>query len=128
MFYSSDEYYDYNELDVNWQIISQKLHLGALQLYKNVKSIMFNNVQDDVRITSFKLAIKNYGTVVSDRFNGDSFIEYNVDLLRTFVKKCNSRKVNEFQYILSNDDETLSPSPLSLHSIIIKYNLGGQVK
>lgn len=123
------DYFDYGLLDVNWKIISQKLHFNSLHLYKNVKSIFFNSVQnDEPKTVSFKLAIKNYGTVVSDRYEQDNFVEYDVDLLRTFVKKCNSRKVNEFQYILSNDNETLNPEPLSLHSIIIKYNLGGQVK
>lgn len=122
-------YDDYGTDEISWHITSQKLNLGTLNYYKNVSSIIFNDVEsEDIGTVSFKLFVKNYRSSISDKYDDDEVIEYSVDLLRTYVKKCNSRKVIAFQYTLSNDDETFTHQQLSLNSIIIKYNIGGQVR
>lgn len=117
-----------NEID--WYVKSQKLHLGTLNYTKNVISITINNVEQEnvIENVSFNLSIKNYRHVSSDRYLDAKNLVYQVDTLRTYVKRCNSRKVNEFQYTLSNDLNTAIQLPLSVHSVIIKYTISGQVR
>jgi hypothetical protein len=92
--------------------------------------MIINNVEnhDTEEPTTFNLAIKNYRTKVSNRYEEPQNIEYKVDMLRTFVKRCNSRKVNEFQYYITNDADNAKPIPLSIHSIVVKYTISGQVR
>ena len=129
-FDKSDVDYDDDGEPIDWYILSQKLHLGTLNYYKNVNSIMINNVQTETldEPVSFDLSIRNYRTGISDRYYEPLNFEYDVNLLRSYVKRCNCRKVNEFQYKLSADMETAKPKPLSINSIVIKYTLGGQLR
>lgn len=129
---STSNYFD-TEGPVHWFITSQKLHLGSLNYYKNVISIIINNVEpeDVTEDVSFNLAIKNYRLNVSNRYDEVQNLLYNVNMLRTFVKRCNSRKLNEFQYTLSSDTDYNGNAiqvPLSINSIIVKYTMSGQVR
>lgn len=131
--YDFENYIDYGEKYVNWYFTSQRLHLGTLNYYKNVMSIIINNVENgiDVENVSYNLEVKNYRISSSNRYLEPENFSYKVDALRTFVKRCNSRKVNEFQYTLSSDtgdNGDVIQSPLSIHSIIIKYTISGQVR
>ena len=128
-----ENYFDYDNNLIDWHFTSQKLHLGTLNYYKNVNSIIINNVEyEDVkRDVSYNLDIKNYRITSSYRYEEPKNFTYKVDMLRTFVKRCNSRKVNEFQYTLSSDtgdNGDMIQLPLSIHSIIIKYTVSGQVR
>ena len=127
---SDVDYSDDGEF-IKWSLTSQKLHLGTLNYYKNIHSITINNVQtgDNINEVSFDMSIVNYRNQVSNRYEEPVNIEYQVNLLRSYVKRCNSKKVNEFQYKLSNADERITQhTPLSVNSIIIKYSLGGQIR
>ena len=135
--YSGINYYDdvifnnyMDESKIDWFVRSQKLHLGTLNYTKNVSSIIINNVEiDDVNEdVSFNLSIKNYRTKVSDRYAVPQNLLYEVNALRTYVKRCNSRKVNEFQYTLEYDSDNAIQLPLSVHSIIVKYTISGRVR
>jgi hypothetical protein len=130
---SYSNYFDYDDSEIDWYFTSQKLHLGTLSNYKNIMSININNVEhEDVEEdVSYNLNIKNYRISRSDRYVEPQNFGYKVDMLRTFVKRCNSRKVNEFQYTLSSDtgdNGNAIQLPLSIHSIIIKYTISGQVR
>lgn len=128
-----ENYFDYDNNLIDWHFTSQKLHLGTLNYYKNVMSIIINNVEyEDVKHdVSYNLDIKNYRITSSYRYEEPKNFTYKVDMLRTFVKRCNSRKLNEFQYTLSSDtgdNGDVIQLPLSIHSIIIKYTVSGQVR
>ena len=126
------EVYSDSDGIIDWYIVSQKLHLGTLNNYKNVLSMTFNDVQTmNVEYpVVFDLFIKNYRTDVSNRYNDVQELSYNVNMLRTFVKRCNTRKINEFQYVLKNKTNLIKElsQPLSLNSIVIKYNYAGEVR
>lgn len=131
---STTEYYDMilseglvKEQEIQWFIISQKLHLGTLNYTKQIVNMTFNALESgDEGYTSMKLQIKNYRLRTSE--TDDETLLYNVDVLRTYVKRLNYFKVNQFQYKLTNNDEEANPKPLLLDSIIIKYKISGQVK
>ena len=136
--YSIDDYYDYDdyaeygssETKIDWYFTSQKLHLSTLNYYKNISSIIINNVEPEnsYENVSYNLSIKNYRITISNRYEDVKTMEYEVNMLRTYVKRCNSRKVNQFQYTVSNDKDNVIQLPLSIHSIIVKYSIGGQVR
>lgn len=131
-------YYDTVDINetkslIDWYIRSQKLNLGTLNYHKNIISIAINNVEQNeyTEEVSYNLDIKNYRLNISNRYNESQNLVYKVNMLRTFVKRCNSRKVNEFQYTLSSDtgmNGSFKQIPLSIHSIIIKYTIAGQVR
>lgn len=136
-------YYDDNNITVrkiDWYIQSQKLHLNALNYYKHIVNMTFTSVHNkqlleqeeyDADLFSFKLQVNNYRKKVDGNINNeDEFVSivYNVESARTFVQRLNYSKVNEFQYLLSSDDENAIDIPLSLNSITIKYKIGSQVR
>ena len=55
-------------------------------------------------------------------------LEYDIDVLRTFVKRLNYLNVNQFQYSLYYDDDVERPVPLCVDSITTKYVITKQVK
>lgn len=136
-------YYDDNNITVrkiDWYVQSQKLHLNALNYYKHIVNMTFTSVHNkqlleqeeyDADLFSFKLQVNNYRKKVDGNINNeDEFVSivYNVESARTFVQRLNYSKVNEFQYLLSSDDENAIDIPLSLNSITIKYKIGSQVR
>lgn len=140
---SETHYYDDNNITVrkiDWYIQSQKLHLNALNYYKHIVNITFTSVHNkqlleqeeyDADLFSFKLQVNNYRKKIDGNINNeDEFVSivYNVESARTFVQRLNYSKVNEFQYLLSSDDENAIDIPLSLNSITIKYKIGSQVR
>lgn len=140
---SDINYYDYDGIKrtkVDWFIQSQKLHLGAVNYYKHIVNITFNSVHDlsllkenDYNATdlNFKLQINNYRKQVNGNIgNKDDYkvVNYNVEIVRTFVQRLNYGKVNEFQYLLSYDDKNSVNVPFSVSGIIVKYKIGGEVR
>ena len=133
--YDASDYFDYDpngdsNTQIDWYVTSQKLHLGTLNYTKNVVSMIINNVEteDLGENVSYNLTVKNYRTDISNRYEDAKVLDYKVNMLRTYVKRCPSRKVNQFQYTLSNDSDNAIQLPLSIHSVIIKYTIGGQVR
>lgn len=140
---SETHYYDDNDITVrkiDWYIQSQKLHLNALNYYKHIVNITFTSVHNkqlleqeeyDADLFSFKLQVNNYRKKIDGNINNeDEFVSivYNVESARTFVQRLNYSKVNEFQYLLSSDDENAIDIPLRLNGITIKYKIGSQVR
>ena len=75
-------------------------------------------------------SVNNYRKKL-DGYIGDddyTFVNYNVEAARTYVLRLNYSKVNEFEYLLSSDEENAISIPLSLNSITIKYKIGSQVR
>lgn len=123
---SDNEYYDYGKIQIDWNIKSQKLHMGYVNYTKHIANITLMSVLDSNNPMSFKLDVKNYRKRMDTCSIQTS--EYKVDAIRTFVQRVSFPKVNEFQYEIFADDEQLVRVPLSLSGITIKYRIGSQVR
>jgi hypothetical protein len=143
-FNTNDTYYFDNDgkykTRIHWYAKSQKLHLNALNYYKHIVNITFASVHDtealknsqhNVQNLNLKLQVNNYRKKIDGNIDSKddwSVVHYNIDIVRTYVQRLNYSKVNEFQYLLSNDNQTALNVPLSLSNITIKYKIGGQIR
>lgn len=124
---NDEEYYDDDGVKnkIEWYLTSQKLYFTP-NYYKHIINMTFSSVIDNDEDFSFNLDIMNY------RKNANAgkpeTINYNIDIVRTYVKRLNYFKVNEFQYQLRTDTEKAIQIPLSLSNITIKYKVQGQVR
>lgn len=138
---SEAEYYDYKneQLYIPWNIQSQKLHLNAINYYKHIVNMTFTSVHDDevlqnseynVDSLDMKLQVNNYRKKIDGNINSDDYVSVNYDVnsAKTYIQRLNYSKVNEFQYLLSSNEQNFINIPLSLNSITIKYKIGGQVR
>ncbi len=125
---SDENYYDYDGVkhQINWNFKSQKLHLNAVNYYKHISNLTLYSVLDTDREMNFVMDINNYRKQTDT--TEIQTISYKVDTIRTFVKRVNYPKVNEFQYNMHQDDEREIRLPLSLSGITIKYKISGQVR
>lgn len=135
-------YFDYDgkTYKIPWFIKSQKLYLNAVNYYKHIVNITFTSVHDrallqnanyNVDNLDFKLQVNNYRKKVDGNINNvDDYvtINYVVESARTYVQRLNYSKVNEFQYLLSSNEDNAINIPLSLNSITVKYKIGSQVR
>ena len=127
-----DDYYDptykaIHQKDVEWFVLSQKLHLGTLNYTKHIINITLNALDSTINgPMSMRLKVTNYRVNAIESEN--ETLQYEIDVLRTYVKRLNYFKVNQFQYKLSYDDVESMPIPLSLDNITIKYNVTRQVR
>lgn len=124
-----DAYFDYDgnkKYNIQWNITSQKLHLGANNHYKHVYNITLSSVLDTETPLSMILNVQNYRKQIDA--GKPQILEYKVDTIRTFVKRLNHAKINEFQYLLSNDEDNVIQKPLSLANISVKYKILEEVR
>lgn len=117
-----------DERRIEWFVKSQKLHFNAPNRYKRITNMTFYNAEEsEGRVsTTVDLSINNYRKY-TDKGKPENF-EYDVEMIKTYVKRLNYSKINEFEYTLKSDDETVTPSPLSLGNISIKYRVGNEVR
>ena len=141
---TNDTYYFDNDgklkARIRWFVKSQKLHLNALNYYKHIVNITFASVHDvealkqsqhNIQNTNLKLQVNNYRKKIDGNIDSKddwSVVHYNIDIVRTYIQRLNYSKVNEFQYMLSYDNQTALNVPLSLSNITIKYKIGGQIR
>ena len=126
--------------NIDWYFRSQKLYLNAVNYYKHIENITLSCVEespDTVATDSFvenprgdrvyvELTTKNYRKYVNS--NLPENFHYDVEVIRTFVKRLNYAKVCEFQYQLANSDIEVYRTPLNISNVTIKYKIGGQVR
>ena len=126
-------YFDEKILDAQWSITSQKLYLGNNTNYKQVLRFTVHTVgeesgkneyNDNDNDNVMKLQFTNYRKTMDK--NEDVTVAFNVDFVRTFVKRVNYPKVYEFQYKIISNEQVLKP--LSLTGITIEYKVGGKVR
>lgn len=125
-FDTSDNNYKDSIGKISWFILSQKLHLNAINYNKHLISFTLASVNDNSNPCSIKLEIRNYRKKVD--YGKTEIIEYEVDVIRTFVKRVNYSKVTEFQYKLSADIDNAIQVPLALSNLSLKYNVTGVVR
>lgn len=122
-FDTSDNDYADDSSKIDWYFVSQKLHLNALNYYKRVLNLIIASVNDNSNSCDTKLEVRNYRKKVDE--GKMEVIEYDVDMIRTFVKRVNYAKVSEFQYKLSSNLENAIQVPLGIANIAIKYLITG---
>lgn len=133
VFKDATQYYDFSETgefkNINWFIMSQPLHMSAPNYYKNLKQLVFqfsNDNTSDIATKTMNAQIKLYRKRVS--IKEPETIKFQIENLRTFVKRFNYWKINEIQWALANDTETNVPKKFELNGISIKYEIGEEVR
>lgn len=113
---------------IDWFIISQPMHLMAANYYKNLKQLVFHLLDNGNPHTQHTILvqIQCYRKKLSTK--EPELINFKIDELRTFVKRFNYWKINEVQYALASDNETLTPTKLILNGISVKYEIGEEVR
>ena len=127
--HNSENYFDYileNKMPINWHLTSQKLNLGTLNNYKHIINLTLNAIQESDDPMYLTLSLANYRDTAT-KIDG-KVLEYQVDVLKTFVKRLNYYKVNHFQYKLENTNNIALQIPLSIDNVSIKYKVTGQVR
>ena len=103
---------------INWHILSQKLHLNAINNYKTVKGLVLALEGEEVIKTS--LTVKVYRNLYHPEQN--EIMQIAVNGLRTFNHRLNLLHTINFQYKLENVSD-VNDVPLKLSSTIIKYEV-----
>lgn len=116
----------YNNVAIQWFLISQKLHLGTLNNTKQIVNITLNSLEESNEPMTMRLNTIDYRMSRNDK--DEQTLQYGINVLRTFVKRLNHMKVNQFQYELWYDEQNSSPIPLNVDNISIKYKITGQVR
>lgn len=116
------------EEKIDWYIMSQPLYLKAPNHYKNLKQLVFHLLGDesDNNPHSILVQIRCYRKKLNTK--EPELISFKIEELRTFVKRFNYWKINEIQYGLASDDDTVIPTRLKLNGISIKYEIGEEVR
>lgn len=115
---------DWDNTLIVWKLLSQKLHFNAPNYYKHLYSLTINAVNDSQKPIAYLLGTTNYRNIAN--VNSDEVMNYQVDIIRSYVKRMNYSKVNEFQYELRNSKST--PSRLSISNITLKYTITSLVR
>ena len=128
--YIDNRYRDPGDETINWRFMSQRLHFGLPNHYKNMKQIVFHMVQSTGHLSTFATQIKLYRNSVNYKDMEVIPFDFNfyVDEFRTFVKRFNYWKINMLQYGIANDNKTAIPARLVRNGIGVKYEIGDEVR
>lgn len=113
---------------INWYLMSQPLHLNALNYYKNLKQLIFQLLDTNIDSSKHTIVVQIQCYRKKLDTKNPEIITFKIDELRTFVKRFNYWKLNEVQYGLGSDNENIIPTKLKLNGISIKYELGEGVR
>lgn len=128
----SEEYERYRDFDnshIAWVVMSQAYHFKLPNHWKNMKQLVFqlkDATGDPTKRQTMVAQIKLYRKSITIR--PPELVRFNIDEYRTFVKRFNYWKINELQWALSNDAETVSPSQLQLEGVGVKYEISEEVR
>lgn len=126
--YIDNRYRDPGDETINWRFMSQRLHFGLPNHYKNMKQIVFHMVQSTTHDTTVNAQVKLYRKTVNYKELEVIPFEFGIDEFRTYVKRFNYWKINMLQYGIANDDKTAIPARLVLNGIGVKYEIGEEVR
>lgn len=111
---------------IHWAIQSQALHMEAPNYYKSIRQLVFQLVETTKDQVTIAAQIKLYRKRITIR--DPEVVAFKIEELRTFVKRFNYWKVNEIQWGLSDDVETVTPAQLKLNGVSVKYEFGDEVR
>lgn len=130
VFKDDERYWDFpktaKQTRINWSILSQPLHMNAPNYYKSIKQLIFQFIETTKNRATITAQVKLYRKRLTVR--DPEVIAFKIDEFSTFVKRFNYWKVNEVQWGLSDDPETVTPAQLKLNGISVKYEFGDEVK
>ena len=115
---------DYSDKNIEWHLTSQKLHLEAMNYKKRIVNMIISSLSDND--ANMLLKVINYRRQAAE--SAQEILDYEIDVIRNFVKKLNYVSVDEFQYTLSNDSSNAIQTQLCLSNIAIKYTITGVMK
>ena len=115
---------DYSDKNIEWHLTSQKLHLEAMNYKKRIVNMIISSLSDTD--ANMLLKVINYRRQAAE--SAQEILDYEIDVIRNFVKKLNYVSVDEFQYTLSNDSSNAIQTRLCLSNIAIKYTITGVMK
>lgn len=113
---------------IDWYLMSQPLHLNAINYYKNLKQLIFQLLDTNIDNSKHTIVVQIQCYRKKLDTKNPEIITFKIDELRTFVKRFNYWKLNEVQYALGSDNENIIPTKLKLNGITIKYELGEGVR
>ena len=121
-------YLDYDKDVIDWHFQSQELSLGNINYRKRIINITLQSLETDERKFSAILTCKNFRKKAF--VSKEQVLEYNIDVVRTYVHRLNYLQSIQFQYLLSCDKKRAAKeqTPLSLSAAIVKYELGEAVR
>ena len=111
----------YAKSDIDWSIVSQKLHLNQPNNYKSIKGIYLN--LQGTQSGEFSICTKAY----RDMYNPtkEASIIVNTEEIGTFVYRLNVMHAAFFQYTLKRDT---AQCQLRLNSLTIKYEIKESIR
>lgn len=118
--FNSHSVLDNNANPFDWSFTTQKLHFGAPNNYKHIRSVSIVTEQNN-KYCRFKLKFINYRNL--NNLSDTDTVEYDIDQLTTMIKKVNFIKTNAFQFQISNDNTDKQPKPFITSNISIKYRI-----
>lgn len=124
--FDKNKYIDCDDNHIDWYIVSQRLHFGVPNHYKNLKQLIFQLVQSNNFENTINTEIKLYRKTIT--YKEPEMIRFKIDEYKTVVKRFNYWKINELQWALSSDNNTNIPAQLILNGIDIKYEIGEEVR
>lgn len=117
---------DFNNIPINWKLVTQKLHLNAPNNYKRVNVINYNIQKEIFGDTTFLVKYLCYRKILNETINKTELMS--IDKTSTYVSRINFAKVNEFQFELSADLLNQDVDKISFSAITIKYVVGGAIR
>lgn len=118
--FDSNSVYDNEANPFDWSFTTQKLHFGAPNNYKHIRSVSVVTEQN-VNSCRFKLKFINYRNL--NNLSDTDTVEYEIDQFATMIKKVNFIKTNAFQFQVSNDVTDKKPKSFVTSNISIKYRI-----
>lgn len=112
--------YDNELTPFNWSFTTQKMHFGAPNNYKHIRSVSIVTEQSGKPLR-FKLKFTNYRNL--NNLSDSDTVEYDIDQLTTMIKRVNFIKTNAFQLQVSNDKTDKYPQAFVTPNIAIKYRI-----
>ena len=112
--------YDNELIPFDWSFTTQKMHFGAPNNYKHIRSVSIVTEQSG-RPLRFKLKFTNYRNL--NNLSDSDTVEYDIDQLTTMIKRVNFIKTNAFQLQVSNDNTDKYPQAFVTPNIAIKYRI-----
>lgn len=119
--FEKESVYDGTELvPFDWSFTTQKMHFGAPNNYKHIRSVSIVTEQSG-RPLRFKLKFTNYRNL--NNLSDSDTVEYDIDQLTTMIKRVNFIKTNAFQLQVSNDKTDKYAQAFVTPNIAIKYRI-----
>lgn len=117
--------YDDDVHPFNWVVESQKLHFGAPNNYKHIRSLTVITTETH-RSLRYKLNFTNYRNL--NNLSDTDTVEYEVDALGSLIKRVNFIKTNAFQFKICNDPTDNTPKAFVTSDVALKYRITERVR